>query len=164
MEVPPAVMDSGFDAIASPRNDTKLPLRVAGPGADHAVLAAEFVAFAGGFVERTRNMRAHRITVGTAGVAHVDRECRAGTLHGDRGTFTLALFQRRDAGGILARIIVSLAISAAFADRESARPPGHADKPRSRNRQCQGKHKQGTALRGAMRNDQEPLPSPAARM
>src|ERR1700733_622901 len=53
--------------------EVKSPLGVAGPGADHAFLAAEFIALARGFVERTRNPGLDGIAVGAAGIGHVDR-------------------------------------------------------------------------------------------
>src|ERR1700721_1836784 len=53
--------------------DWTLTLGVAGPGADHALLAAEFVALARGFVERTRNPGLDGIAVRAAGIGHVDR-------------------------------------------------------------------------------------------
>ena len=55
-----------------------LPFGVAGPGADDAFLAAEFVALLGRGVERARNLRFHGIAVGTAGIGHVDRKRGAG--------------------------------------------------------------------------------------
>src|ERR1700692_586077 len=67
--------DSGVEAIASILVASPVvasALGVAGPGPDHAFLAAVFVAFAGGFVERTRNVRLDRIAVGAAGIGHVD--------------------------------------------------------------------------------------------
>src|SRR5262249_35519422 len=50
---------------------------VAGPGADHAFLAAELVAFARRLVQRTGNFRPHRVAMRTAGIDHVDRQCGA---------------------------------------------------------------------------------------
>src|SRR5882724_10601908 len=72
----------------------KLPLGVAGPGADHAFLAAEFVAFFGRGVERARNLRLHRVAVGAAGIGDVDRQRSTGALHGDGPAVALALLQR----------------------------------------------------------------------
>src|SRR5437868_15340282 len=46
---------------------------VAGPGADHAFLAAEIVAFFGGFVQRARHLRLDRIAVGATGIGQVHR-------------------------------------------------------------------------------------------
>src|SRR4051794_27092194 len=82
-----------------------LPLGVAGPGADHAFLAAEFVALARRRVERTRNLWFHRVTVGAAGVGHVDRQRRAGPLHDQRGAFALTLLARRGARRVFFRIV-----------------------------------------------------------
>src|SRR4051812_4005576 len=54
----PEVIRARFRArcFASPRNDvfSVLPLGIAGPGADHAFLAAEVIAFLGCLVERGR--------------------------------------------------------------------------------------------------------------
>src|SRR5580704_8722283 len=94
----------------------KLSLGVAGPGADHAFLAAEFIAFFRRFIERTRNMRLDRVAMGAAGVGHVDRQGGAGALHRHRRAVALALFQRRSARGALGGIIIGLAIGAAFAE------------------------------------------------
>src|SRR5205085_7745061 len=58
------------------------PLGVAGPGADHAFLAAEIVAFFGGFVQRVRDLRLDCIAVSAAGIDQVHRKRRAGPLHG----------------------------------------------------------------------------------
>src|SRR5262249_15922025 len=60
----------------------KSTLRVAGPGADDALLAAELVAFAGRGIERGRDMRTHRIAMRAAGIFHIDRERGTGALHG----------------------------------------------------------------------------------
>src|SRR5262249_21725052 len=113
----------GFAACAAPRND-ELTRRVTGQGADHAFLAAELVAFAGGFVERGRNMRPHRVAVRTARVGHVDRQRGAGALHGDGRAVALALLQGGCARRALARIVISLAIGTALADRKRAGGPG----------------------------------------
>src|SRR4030088_2263483 len=63
--------DSGFTAARCPGMTNSLPFGVAGPCADHAFLAAEFVAFARRRVERTRNPGLDRITMGSAGIGHV---------------------------------------------------------------------------------------------
>src|SRR6187397_123776 len=105
-------------------------LGVAGPGANHAFLAAELVAFAGRCIERARNLRLHGVAVRAAGVGHVDSECSTGALHGDSGTLAFALLQRRNARGILGRIIEGLAVGAAFTDRECTRSPTLGDKAR----------------------------------
>jgi len=49
----------------------KSALGVAGPGADHGFLAAEFVTLAGRGVERARNVRLDRVAMGAA-VAPID--------------------------------------------------------------------------------------------
>src|SRR6266436_5063416 len=95
-----------------------LPLGVAGPGADHAFLAAGFVAFAGRLVERTGNFGFDRITVGTAGIGHVDRQRGTGALHAHRGALALAVLEGLGARHLLGCIVVGLAIGAALADRE----------------------------------------------
>src|ERR1700689_1124337 len=77
---------SAVEAIAS-------PLGVAGPGADHALLAAELVALAGRFIERTRNVRLDRIAVGATGIAHIDRKRGTGALHGNRLAVAAALLE-----------------------------------------------------------------------
>src|SRR5450631_3439662 len=61
----PESRDSGFDASHRPGMTTNkyLPPGVAGPCADYAFLAAEFVAFARRQVERARNPRLDRVTV-----------------------------------------------------------------------------------------------------
>src|SRR6185437_10175081 len=97
-----------------------LALGVAGPGSDHAFLAAELVAFAGGFVERTRNPGLDRIAVGTARVLQIDRERGTGASHGQRGTRALALLESCGARHVRSTIIIGLAIGAALADREGA--------------------------------------------
>src|ERR1700733_6017685 len=109
--------DFGVDAIATP---VVSALGVAGPGAAHPFLAAVFVAFAGCFVERTRNVRLHRIAVGAAGIGHVDGKRGTSALHGDRFAVTAALLQRGSACGVFGRIVIGLPIGAAFADREGA--------------------------------------------
>src|ERR1700704_3797866 len=98
--------DSGFTAARCPGMTNSLPFGVAGACADHAFLAAEFVAFARRRVERTRNPGLDRRTMGSAGIGHAARRCGAGALHGPRGALALALLQRRDACGRLAHIIV----------------------------------------------------------
>src|SRR3954471_9342868 len=100
------------------------PLGVAGPGADDAFLAAEFVALLGGGVERGGDLRLHGVTMGAAGIGHVDRERGAGALHRRRGAVTLAVFQRGGARRRFGSIVVGLAIGAAFADRQRAGRPG----------------------------------------
>src|SRR5688572_6626541 len=100
-----------------------LALGVAGPGADHAFLAAEFVAFFGRGVERAGYSGFHGITVGAARIDHVDRERGAGALHGERGAVALALLQRRGARGGFGGIVIGLAVGAALSDGECARRP-----------------------------------------
>src|ERR1700681_4148068 len=101
----------------------ELPLGVAGPGADHAFLAAEFVAFACRLVERTGNFGFDRVTVGTAGIGHVDRQRGTGAFHGQRGAFALAAPAGHGPRRLLGCIVVGLAIGAALADRECAGRP-----------------------------------------
>src|SRR5271163_3847299 len=116
--------NSGVEAIASTlvaSPVTALSLGVAGPGPDHAFLAAIFVAFAGGFVERTRNVRLDRIAVGTAGVGHVDGKRSTSALHRHRFAVAVALFERGSACRIFSRIVIGLSVGAAFADRKCAR-------------------------------------------
>src|SRR5579872_4476898 len=94
-------------------------LGVAGPGADHALLAAILVALAGRFVERTRYTRLHCIAVRTTGIGHVDRERGAGALHRNcRLAVAAALLERCGKCGAHRGIIVSFAVSAAFAHRK----------------------------------------------
>src|ERR1039457_1227532 len=95
-----------------------LPPGVAGPGADHALLAAEFVAFARGLIQRVRNPGLDGIAVSAAGIGHVDRQRGAGVLHGHRGAFALAMFLGSGARSRFAGIIIGLAVGAAIADRE----------------------------------------------
>src|SRR3981081_4879540 len=97
---------------------TRSALGVPGPGADHAFLAAELIAFARCRVERARNPRFDRIAVGAAGIAHIDRQRSASALHGHRGAFALALLARRGPRVCFAGTIVRLAVGRAFADRE----------------------------------------------
>src|SRR5947209_18091072 len=94
---------------------------VAGPGADHAFLAAEIVAFFCGGVQRGGDLRLDRIAVRAAGVAHVDGQRRAGLFHGHRRALALALLPRGGERALLSRIIDRLAVGAAFADGEGAR-------------------------------------------
>src|SRR4029450_636560 len=68
---------------------TRSPLGVAGPGADHAFLAAEFVALFGRGVERAGYSGFHGVAVGAARIGHVDRERGAGALHGYGGAVAL---------------------------------------------------------------------------
>src|SRR5258707_5443582 len=101
-----------------------LPLGVAGPGPDDAILAAELVAFARRLVQRSQTLRPDRIAVRPARVRHVDGKRRAGALHGDRlATAALALPERRDPRRALGGIVISPAIGAAFADRKGAGGP-----------------------------------------
>src|SRR6202034_1265636 len=108
--------DSGVDAIAS-------ALSVAGPGADHAFLAAELVTLARGFIERVRNVRLDRIAMGPAGVGHVDRKRRAGVLHRDRRAVPAALLECGRACSAFRRKVKGLSVSAAFSHRKSASGP-----------------------------------------
>src|SRR4029453_6537486 len=98
------------------RTITESPLGVAGPGADHAFLAAEFVTLLCRGVERARDFGFYGIAVRAAGIGHVDRERRAGALHGDSGARALALLERRGARRRLGGIVIGLAIGAAFTD------------------------------------------------
>src|SRR5258706_7341558 len=124
LEIPRcAIAHLRFDASHRPGMTTILPLGVAGPCADHAFLAAEFITLACRLVERTRNPRLDRVTVGAAWVGQVHRQRGAGALHGQRGAFALALLARGGPRHGLARIVVGLAVGAAFADRECARRP-----------------------------------------
>src|ERR1700687_1064792 len=77
--------------------ERSLPLGVAGPGADDAFLAAGCVAFAGRLVERTGNPGLDRITMRAAGIGHVDRQRRAGALHGHHGAPAPAVLEGRGA-------------------------------------------------------------------
>src|SRR5882724_11230372 len=97
---------------------------VAGPGADHAFLAAELVAFARRLVQRVRNLRPDGVAVGTAGIGHVDGQRGAGALHCDRLAITaLALLERCGTRRFLSGIVIGLAVGAAFADRKRAGRP-----------------------------------------
>src|SRR6185312_12052231 len=91
--IPGAMLRSAHRAapVASPMTAKGLSLGVAGPGADHAFLAAVFVAFARGGIERGRDLRLDGIAIGTARVGHIDRHRRAGTLHGHGRAVALAL-------------------------------------------------------------------------
>src|SRR5215468_9526074 len=92
----PESRDSGLGSTSRPGTTiAESPPGVAGPGADHAFLAAELIALLGRGVERGRNLRFDGIAVSAAGIGHVDRECRAGALHGDGGAGALALLLRR---------------------------------------------------------------------
>src|SRR5580765_3919445 len=146
---------------SAPRSRTRkqaLSLGVAGPGADHTFLAAEFVALLCCGVERTGNFRFYGIAVGAAGIGHVDRERGARALHGERGAIALALLQRRGARRFLGRIVVGLAVGAALADGECARRPCPGDVARDAEYQRQCKDKERAALCRDGRNDQNPLP------
>ena len=134
------------------------PLGVAGPGADHACLAAELVALLCRGVERARNFGFYGIAVGAAGIGHVDRERCAGALHGHRGAVALALLQRRGARGCFRLIVIGLAIGTAFADGECAGRPCLGDEARDAQYQRQRKDKERAALRRHGRNNQNPLP------
>src|SRR4030095_5063640 len=131
---------------------------VAGPGADDAFLAAEFVALLGGGIERGGNFWLHRIAVRATRVLQVNRQRRAGALHGDGRALAFALLQRGDARRVLARIIIGLAIGAALADRERAGSPGLRDEARGSQQQGERQNEQRTPLRLRYRNDQNPLP------
>src|SRR3954465_963800 len=87
------------------RPGVTLALGVAGPGADHAFLAAEIVAFLGGGVQRGRDLGLDRVAVGAAWVGHVDGKRRAGPLHGHGGALALALLARGGKRLGLGRII-----------------------------------------------------------
>src|SRR5450432_3416817 len=141
-----------------PRARLELPLGVAGPSADHALPAAEFVAFARRLVQRTRNPRPDRIAVRPARVGHVDGKRGAGALHGDcLAIAALALPERRGARRALGGIVVSLAIGAAFADRERTGRPRLGRETAGGHRHRQNKNEQRIALRRP-RNAQNPLP------
>jgi hypothetical protein len=140
-----------------------LPLGVASPGADHAFLAAEFVAFARRGVERARYSRLDGVAMGAAGIGHVDRKRGAGAAHGQRGgTVTLALLARRRECISLARIVEGLAISTAFADGERARGPRLRCETCRGQRQGQKKNVHRAALRVGQRR-QKPLPEVIGR-
>src|SRR5262249_14853456 len=114
---------------------------VAGPGADDALLAAEFVALARGGIERGRNLRLHRIAVRATRVLYINRKRRTGALHGHGRALALALLQRRDARGTFRRIVIGLAIGAAFAYRKRAGGPGLGDEARGGQQQGQRENK-----------------------
>jgi hypothetical protein len=131
----------------------RLALGVASPGADHAFLAAELVAFLGRGIERARYLRRHGVAMGAAGIGHVDRERGTGALHGHSRAVALALLQRGGTGSRFRRVIIGLAVGAAFADRECAGPPSLTHKAvrnetRGTEQQCQDKNEQRAALRG----------------
>src|SRR5258705_11764301 len=84
------------------------PLGVAGPGADHAFLAAEFVTLAGRLVERAGNLWLDRVAVGAAGIGDVEREPGAGAFHRHRVPDALVLLDRLGWGLCLSEIIISL--------------------------------------------------------
>src|SRR4029077_6426967 len=96
-------------ANARPGMTERSPLGVAGPGADYAFLAAEFVALFGRGVERARYFRLHGVTMRAAGIGHVDGECGTGALHGHSGAIALALFQGSCPRGGLGGIVIGLA-------------------------------------------------------
>ena len=96
---------------------------VACPGAYNAFPAAEFIALARRRVERAGDVRFDRVTMSAAGIGDVDCERGAGALHRYRSAIALALPQRGGARRILGRIVVRLAIGAAFANRQRARRP-----------------------------------------
>src|SRR5205085_12471191 len=141
----PESRDSGF-ASRPGTTVAKSSPGVAGPGADDAFLAAEFVALAGGGIERGGDLWLHRIAVRAAGILHVDSERGAGALHGDGRALALALLQRGDARGILARIVIGLAIGATLANRDCAGSPGLADQARGGQQQGQRQNEQRTPL------------------
>src|SRR3954470_4931834 len=124
------VMDSGLapsgalsrEPLARPGMTTMRTsaLGVAGPGADHAFLAAKIVALFGRGVQRGGNLRFYCVAMGAAGVGHVDGKRRAGLFHRNRGALALALLAGSRKRGSLGRIVDGLAIGAAFADGECA--------------------------------------------
>src|SRR5438105_2538498 len=155
----PESRDSGFASSTRPGMTAKLsPLGVAGPGADDAFLAAEFVALPGRGVEGAGNFRLHGIAMRAAGISHVDCERGTGALHGDGGAGALALLQRRGARGRFGGIVIGLAVRAAFADGECAGRPCLADEARDAQYQSQRKDKERAALCRDGRNNQKPLP------
>src|SRR5438046_927192 len=155
----PESRDSGFASSTRPGMTAKLsPLGVAGPGADDAFLAAEFVALLCRGVERARNFGFYGIAMRAAGISHVDGERGASPLHGDGSAVALALLQRGSARDGLGGIVIGLAIGTAFADGECARRPCPGDVARDAQYQGQRKDKERAALRRHGRNDQEPLP------
>src|SRR5205823_14564206 len=126
-------------------------------------VAAKLVAFFGRGVERARNFWLHRVTMGAAGIGHVDRQRGTGALHGGGCALAIALLQRRGTRGSLGRIIKSLAVGAAFANGKRTRTPSLGDKSlggktRSRQQQSQRQNEQGAALGARSRNNQNPLP------
>src|SRR5579871_1739963 len=112
---------------SAPAMTAGLTLGVAGPGADDAFLAAEFVTFAGRVVERARNLRADRIAVRAAGIGHVDRKGGTGALHNDGRALALAMLQRFGARFAFGRIVIGLAVSSAFAHRKRAGRKGRRE-------------------------------------
>ena len=88
------------------------------------------MALARRLVERTGNARFDRVSVGTAGIGHVGRQCRARSVHRQRGASALALLECRSSRAGLAGIIIGFTVGAAFADREFA-PVARASFPKS---------------------------------
>jgi hypothetical protein len=159
----PVLMESFcFDAFSSREPvstslENALAPGVAGPGADDAFLAAEFVAFARGGIERGRNPRLDRIAMGAAGIGEVDRQRGAGAFHGNSGAITLALLERRGLRSRFRRKIMGLAIGAALADSKCPGRRGLRDEIRSGKRQYQRCDEHRAARQNSQRS-QSPIP------
>jgi len=115
-------MDSASPTRGEGKKETRSALGVAHPGADHTVAAAELVAVLRGGVLRAAERVGGGPAVRAADIGAVDRERRAGVMHGrNHAASRAAAFVHRAAlGRREAGIVERIAEGAALSRRERA--------------------------------------------